>query len=62
MADNRSQQSRVKELSELLGENQIVVTAFVGRMAQKLRLAPALITEALIGLVQDLISKRDGGG
>ena len=59
-AEERSQQSKVKELSDLLAENQIVVTAFVGRMARKLRLGPPVVTDALIALVRDLMAKRDG--
>ncbi|MDD5544405.1 MAG: hypothetical protein PHX83_14645 [Acidobacteriia bacterium] len=57
---DKSRKAVIEELANELGENMMVVAAFVGRMARKLGVSDLIITERLTALVRQLKSERNG--
>lgn len=62
MAVEKSKKSQLAELAAELGENTVVVAAFVGRMSRKLQVADTIIIERLTRLVRELKAERNGDG
>lgn len=62
MAAEKSKKAQLAELAAELGENTMVVAAFVGRVSRKLQVTDTIIIERLTKLVRELKAERNGDG